>query len=351
MCPRRRCSVRPEHLLALHKGVLEGMQRSVRLAQTPRFLCDEMLRRAMVRGQRGQEEGQGARERCACRVAVAFLLNQQHRALSRSSGALDSLGLFLPNRMSSGALCCVSQDGEDEALLVLTCEHLVTDVRWDSGAQRYVYGDLFAGRYPGMTAVFLVGSEAHWLYVAEVVCRGSQLPGADRRLVDLLALRLLCAIAPLPVQLAPEPDKPCTALQREQFCSASTSRLLVQERQGDRTLRHVDCPLQRAPVRASVVCEAPLLPDQFVCLLGFPQGGTMSVDYGRVYQADNGEGQVVLDLQSVAGNSGGPVLDMQGRVTGLLSRSHDFAKYSYVTPLGDLSSLLAQMRTNDLPNT
>lgn len=125
--------------------------------------------------------------------------------------------------------------------------------------------------------------------------------------------------------------------------------------------------------------------DQVVRLMGYPGNGSLSIDWGRVmivhnsrknyinksninnnYSSDNSnhniggsnrtvnnnycnniqngsnnssiiqQDDLLINVLSDSGSSGGPVLNREGQVIGLLSRSHESARYSYVQPLRNL---------------
>ena len=85
--------------------------------------------------------------------------------------------------------------------------------------------------------------------------------------------------------------------------------------------------------------------DQVVRRLGFPKFPNMlelSVDWGRVEQ-NGANGDILISLLSDEGASGGPVVDREGELIGLLSRSHEYIRFSCVQQLRNLFDLLRDL--------
>ena len=100
------------------------------------------------------------------------------------------------------------------------------------------------------------------------------------------------------------------------------------------------------PVMHSIAVSArSVAVDQVVRRLGFPKFPNMlelSVDWGRVEQNDP-NGDILISLLSDEGSSGGPVVDREGELIGLLSRSHEYIRFSCVQQLRNLFDLLRDL--------
>ncbi|KAJ1416805.1 hypothetical protein B484DRAFT_454160 [Ochromonadaceae sp. CCMP2298] len=224
-----------------------------------------------------------------------------------------------------------------------------------------------------METVFLIGDSTHWLYLCTLAYQGSTYPGSDTNFWDLCALRVLAPVAPLPqsggaiLSCRVLLDHPARATP----VTSVTPVTPVTPPQGPSThaegrwLLHPLCtphspgpgqghsPFGPGPhgpssppytLCAITVAQRKVAVDQVVRLLGFPGNKELSVDWGRVVQ-NNPNGDILITLLSDDGSSGGPVVDREGRVIGLLSRSHEFIKYSCVQHLRNLFHIV---RTENL---
>ncbi len=63
------------------------------------------------------------------------------------------------------------------------------------------------------------------------------------------------------------------------------------------------------------------------------------MDWGRIVK-DNVNGDIQIKLLSDCGSSGGPILDREGSLLGLLSRSYESVKNSCVQPIKNLAEIL-----------
>lgn len=179
-----------------------------------------------------------------------------------------------------------------------------------------------------------------------MVFQGSQQPRSELSFWDLCALRIVAPIKPVP-QLPKLDDFEISFLLRN-ASNAAPSRLergssvmsIDTTAGGLIELQHPMLP--RSPFHALPVSTHPVAVDQVVRRLGYPGFPAMmglSVDWGRVEQNDP-QGDILISLLSDSGTSGGPVLDREGCLIGLLSRSHDYVKFSCIQPVRDLFEIL-----------
>lgn len=204
-----------------------------------------------------------------------------------------------------------------------------------------------------------------------MIFQGSQQEGSESSFWDFCALRIIAPIKPID-QIASikssdpsapsksvdqiqsiEPEKEATELhvhvilrgsQPSFGLEATTSVMSIN------TAEDTDCvellhPRRRlSPMHTIPVSTQPVCVDQVVRRLGypgFPQMMDLSVDSGRVEQNDPA-GDILISLLSDDGASGGPVIDREGKLIGLLSRSHTFIKFSCVQPLRNMFEILRQ---------
>lgn len=373
LCPKRRCAVRPELLLKIPKAVLRCIEQSKQFTQGSRFLCDEVIRSGMQRV-----------SSAAVKVMVATIVEDHLSALCGSS--VDGKGTnrltVTPQAVCSGVVCSIpiaSDDSEAspkgnshgtccsnslEGIFVITCEHAFTEPSLDS-AQIYSYRDKYS--QAGLALVFLVGDENHWLYMADLVYKGSAHPKRDRRFHDYAVLKLLCPIKA--AEIKPFDPSALSFVDIDAFHtthSVDLSKLVyetesvpekqivlpalsnpavaVNKRAPLRRLRHPQYTSYTAPLSATALSTQSLFSDQYVYLLSYPHNKSLSVDFGHILQHDPKDEDILLEVLSDSGSSGGPLIDVYGRVVGVLSRSYNTIKYSYVQPIRELPAILSAHR-------
>jgi hypothetical protein len=192
----------------------------------------------------------------------------------------------------------------------------------------------------------LIVDATQWLYLAEMIFQGSLQDGAETSFWDLCALRIVAPIVPRP-QLPSAEEFDINIIFRGLPTSsfglgASTSFMSIDTADdGERVELQHPC-LARSPIHSIPIATAPAAVDQVVRRLGYPGFPAMmdlSVDWGRVEQNDPA-GDMLMSLLSDNGTSGGPVLDREGRLIGLLSRSHEYINFSCVQPLRNAFDLM-----------
>jgi hypothetical protein len=135
---------------------------------------------------------------------------------------------------------------------------------------------------------------------------------------------LVCEIVPIPIDFDP----------------ADANRLPVGiESLAAYRLRQAEASLPKNNLHpVEVATFSTVVQNQVVCLMGYPQGESLSIDWGRVEKSDSSE--ILVNVISESGSSGGPLFDRDGKVLGLLSRSFDHDKYSSVEPLRGIVGIL-----------
>jgi hypothetical protein len=78
--------------------------------------------------------------------------------------------------------------------------------------------------------------------------------------------------------------------------------------------------------------------EQSLRLLGLSGLHSLSVDWGRVVHISNG--LIVVNVFSECGASGGPAVDRQGRLVGVLSCAQRTMSMAYIEPIGNFIKLL-----------
>lgn len=184
-----------------------------------------------------------------------------------------------------------------------------------------------------------------------MVFQGSKCQGSEMNFWDMCALRIIAPIQPILQRThtgASEVDSVTVLMRTEgsdhQRASASPSpRILTSDEPERVDLLHP--LLENSPMHSIVVSTRGVAVDQVVRRLGYPGFPAMldlSVDCGRVEQNDP-NGDILISLLSDDGASGGPVVDRDGQLIGLLSRSHDYVKYSCVQHLRNLFDVIDQL--------
>jgi hypothetical protein len=190
----------------------------------------------------------------------------------------------------------------------------------------------------------------HWLYLAEMVFQGSKCQGSEVNFWDMCALRIIAPIEPIVQRThtgVSEVDVVTVLMHTEGSDHpqrASDSPVIYTSDEPERVdLLHP--LLEQSPMHSIVVSTRGVAVDQVVRRLGYPGFPAMldlSVDCGRVEQNDP-NGDILISLLSDDGASGGPVVDREGQLIGLLSRSHDYVKYSCVQHLRNLFDVIGQL--------
>ena len=196
--------------------------------------------------------------------------------------------------------------------------------------------------------LYLCSDETHWLYVAQMIFQGSQQPGSDTKFWDICALKVLAPIVPL------NQSRESSILKIEIYLnealtlplnsngsshgppSISTTDVIVTP-----TFTHPHYPLESPPLSSIVMSTRKVVVDQVVRVLGYPLRNALSVDWGRV-ELNNPQGDILINVLSDDGSSGGPVVDRDGELIGLLSRSHQYIRYSCVQPVRNLFDLICE---------
>ena len=185
-----------------------------------------------------------------------------------------------------------------------------------------------------------------WLYLAEMIFQGSTYAGSESNFWDMCALRIVSPIRPL---------QQCAGVEEVEVIlqGGMNSSTESPTREGsfietgfdaDRVDLLHPC-LPASPMHSIAVCTQHVAVDQVVRRLGYPLYPIMkeiSVDWGRVEQNDP-NGDILTSLLSENGASGGPVVDREGCLIGLLSRSHEFIKCSCVQHLRNLFDILRNL--------
>jgi len=161
------------------------------------------------------------------------------------------------------------------------------------------------------------------LYCAELVYKGSTHFDSESNFWDICVLRIIA------------PIKPISSLQH----ATSLRMELILESNCGNILKHPS--FTQEPLLAVSVSEKRVVVDQVVRLLGYPDNGELSVDWGRIVQ-NNETSDIMVKLLSDTGSSGGPILDRNGDLVGLLSRSHESYKNSCVQPIRNLFEIIEQ---------
>ena len=74
----------------------------------------------------------------------------------------------------------------------------------------------------------------------------------------------------------------------------------------------------------------------------------ISVDWGKVLKISDGD--IYLKISSNSGASGGPVIDREGKIIGVLSSSHDQLIYSCAKDLRHLTTILSSDNSTSVWN-
>jgi len=141
--------------------------------------------------------------------------------------------------------------------------------------------------------------QTHWLYLAELVYQGSSHPISQTCFWDVCALRILAPIVPIAFQ--------SVTMNRFNFelCMYKATTCNDDHSQ----LQHPYYPPPMTPPLSAVLASSgSVAVDQVVRLLGYPDSGGLSADWGRVMQ-NNPNSDILVSVLSDDGSSGGALID------------------------------------------
>ena len=192
----------------------------------------------------------------------------------------------------------------------------------------------------------------HWLYIAELIYQGSSYPGSETKFWDMCALKVIAPITPMPMsqnlqgRIRPEiimNFAPHLGSGNMRGGSKNGLSIITPHGMGGiPSLLHPHYPADAPPLTSIVASNRKVAVDQVVRLLGFPGNKDLSVDWGRV-ELNDPNGDILISLLSDDGSSGGPVVDREGQLIGLLSRSHQWFKFSCVQHLRNLFDIIRDL--------
>jgi Trypsin-like peptidase domain len=162
--------------------------------------------------------------------------------------------------------------------------------------------------------------ENRWIYMAQLVLKGSDYSSNGKRW-DIMALEISSHINIL--TLLPIPSELNVVFE----CSYSDDLSV-------KSSHH----LVHAQVKPTGLTSSAVAENQMVCLMGYPGFKALNVKWGRVDTFNYDE--ILVNIFSDFGSSGGPLFDREGRVVGVLSISYNTRSFSCVTPLRDIVSLI-----------
>lgn len=79
--------------------------------------------------------------------------------------------------------------------------------------------------------------------------------------------------------------------------------------------------------------------EQSVRLIGYQHMMSLSITWGRVMQS-NFYGLIMVNLYGDSGTSGGAIVDRDGKLVGLLSKSSVGKQVAYIEPVGPVHRVL-----------
>ncbi len=134
--------------------------------------------------------------------------------------------------------------------------------------------------------------------------------------------------------------------------TAYTARIIGSDKDLDVALLKFDCPSNTPPFAASELSDKPVVVGDVVLAMGAPWGLARSVTMGIISCTDRYLekcGQYTLWYQTDAaiapGNSGGPLIDMRGRIVGLNTRGSLFGGQAFTIPSTIILEVLPRLRT------
>ncbi|MBR1588553.1 MAG: trypsin-like peptidase domain-containing protein [Kiritimatiellae bacterium] len=135
--------------------------------------------------------------------------------------------------------------------------------------------------------------------------------------------------------------------------TARTARKIGSDKDLDVALLKLECPSNAPPFAAAELAPTPVTVGDVVLAMGAPWGLARSVTMGIVSCTDRyleGCGQYTLWYQTDAaiapGNSGGPLVDTQGRVVGLNTRGNLFGGQAFTIPSPTILEVLPRLRAH-----
>ena len=135
--------------------------------------------------------------------------------------------------------------------------------------------------------------------------------------------------------------------------TAYTARKIGSDKDLDVALLKLECPSNTPPFAAAELAPTPVTVGDVVLAMGAPWGLARSVTMGIISCTDRyleGCGQYTLWYQTDAaiapGNSGGPLVDTQGRVVGLNTRGNLFGGQAFTIPSPTILEVLPRLRAH-----
>lgn len=369
-CPRNRCQIKSDMLIHLPQRLKLEIERASHAEKEINFLLDEVVRSSAVRlNTISKSVVKIMAANCGAEVISQVKL---HLGRLETGKSLIAKVLLSTIQYSSGVIVALPEghplrsdapcDFRFNEVLVLCCEHVITEAKEEDGRMKYTnlslpdHGTAFivGGKHSlnlrilihFLVAISLFADSTRWLYLAEMIFQGSTYIGSESNFWDMCALRIVAPIRPL--QQCAGVEEIEVILQGGAEGSTSPSRecssFIDTGMEADRVDLMHPC-ISISPMHSIAVCTQHVAVDQVVRRLGYPLYPIMkeiSVDWGRVEQNDP-NGDILTSLLSENGASGGPVVDREGRLIGLLSRSHEFIKCSCVQHLRNLFDILRKL--------